>query len=163
MSCKEEPMPKSLIIPPEATAVEYLKFRGMDQLSYRWHISFPAHAAIERINDELRKQGWQAMNEKFLQPGTQSSTETGWTYREDNRVGWSSFLYEWACDWKDRDGNILSYAFQYRDPVEKYRKSTYVLKPGSAEMKVIAIYMPKDVAAHIRKEALRNPAKTPKH
>ena len=156
-ACKHEPLPEAFIIPTEATDVEHLKFRGMDQVSYQLHITFPAASPIQKTSRQLQSQGWMPLKEKFLQPGTASSLEVGWTYAEDNRVGGSTFLYEWTCDWKDQNSNIITYSFQYRDPIEKYRKSTYILKPSSSNLKVIVIYMPQEVALLIRKEAMRRP------
>jgi hypothetical protein len=59
-------------------------------------------------------------------------------------------VYEWTADWKDKDNNIVSYALQYRDPIEKYRKGTFIMRPGNDSLTVNFVYMPAKEAVAIR-------------
>ena len=106
----------------------------------------------------LQKDGWKPLDTLYLYPDVPGATKQGWTFYEQakNNTGW--MVYEWSSDWQDKDGNIASYALQYRDPIEKYRKGTFVMRPGNDALVVNFVYMPKDVAIAVRESLKKKPA-----
>ena len=148
--CKES-IPDVFVIPAEATERDYISFQGANYVSFQLEERYPASEPIRQISDSLEKKGWQPLKEMFLHPAEPSSLVTGWNYLEDKKA--NQFVYEWSADWKDSRNNILSYTFRYIDRLEKYRQSTFVLRPNSNQLKVSAIYMPAKVAEVRKKHA----------
>ncbi len=127
-------------------------------MTYDLNETFPAPETIQKISEPLKKNGWEPLKERYLEPGVPSSRISGWKYYEDHRVGSDSFVYEWTTSWKDKDNNVITYTLQYRDPIEKYQRSIYILKPGSSNLKVMAVYMPEKVARAMREGIYRRDA-----
>lgn len=145
----ERKYPPGFIVLPNAVGVKTFYVRGIDKGIYLVHSGFPADRVIQEISDQLAKQGWEPMDKLYLYPDTPSGRVLGWTFFEQaKRTGW--MVYEWASDWKDKDNNIVSYALQYRDPIEKYRKGTFIMRPGNDELSVNFVYMPASEAPAIR-------------
>ena len=99
------------------------------------------------------KEALSTLKEDFFHPGKPSSQTVGWAFYENAKT--RSFIYEWAGDWKDKSNNILTYWLRYTDHIEKYQQSTYILKPNSTELTVVAIYMPEKIAQAKRAEAIK--------
>jgi len=154
-SCGKDSLSDIFIVPAEAKELDRIRFRGMDQMTYSLNAVFPAAETIRKISEPLKKNGWEPLKERYLEPGVSSSQMSGWTYYEDHRVGSDSFVYEWTTSWKDTHNNVITYTLQYRDPIEKYQRSVYILKPGSSNLKVMAVYMPEKVARAMREKAER--------
>ena len=147
--CTEE-IPGVFVIPDRAKRSDYVRFRGANYLSLKINESYPAPKTIQAISQTLKERGWEPLKEAFLHPETPSSIVVGWTFYEDKSA--NSFIYEWAVDWKDPGNNILSYSLKYTDRIEKYRQKTFMLKPNTTELTVVAVYMPEKVALARRKD-----------
>ena len=152
-SCGKDSRQDVFIVLKEATELDRIRFRGMDQMTYRLKERFPATDAIQEITGPLQQRGWEPLKEPFLESGIPSSHISGWKYYEDHRVGSDSFVYEWSTSWKDKENNVITYTLEYRDPIEKYQRSVYILKPGSSNLKVMAVYMPEKVARAMRQKS----------
>jgi hypothetical protein len=162
LSCHRE-LPDSLIVLKGGTKPKRFYVRGMDQLVYRIEDKYPARDAIQAISDHLKRKGWEPIQQQFLYPNLPSSHVVGWVFYEDKRVGYTSFVFEWSGDWKDKDNNIVTYSFRYRDPAKKYAQKTYILKPQNSDLYIAASYMPRKVAQSIRESAKqRKPKSTQK-
>ena len=159
-ACGKDSLSEVLIIPKEAKELDRIRFRGMDQMTYDLKETFPAAETIRKISEPLKKAGWEPLRERYLEPGVLSSHISGWKYYEDHRVGSDSFVYEWTTSWKDKNNNVITYTLQYRDPIEKYQRSVYILKPGSSNLKVMAVYMPEKVARAMRENAERTKSRS---
>jgi hypothetical protein len=151
-ACKEE-IPQQLIVTSGASDVQHSRFRGMNHITYKVNEAYPARRTLQEISSALEKQGWSPLQEDFFHPGKPSSHAVGWAFYEDAKI--RSFIYEWAGDWKDQNNNVLTYWFRYNDNIEKYKKSTYILKPSSSKLTVIAIYMPDKIAQAKRLESIK--------
>lgn len=160
VSCNTHP-PDALIVLTGANHPKRFYVRGMDQIVYRLQEKFPATQAIHDISQQLETKGWQPLKEQYLHPELPSSHAIGWTFYEDKRIGYTSFVFEWSADWKDKQNNIVTYSFRYRDPAKKYAQKTYILKPTNSDLYVAASYMPEKVARTIRESAGKYKPKTP--
>lgn len=158
LSCNRD-LPDSLIVIKGASKPKQFYVRGMDQIVYRVEEKFPAKDAIHTIFQHLKKKGWQPLQQQYLYPDLPSSHVLGWTFYEDKRVGYTSFVFEWSADWKDKNNNIVTYSFRYRDPAKKYAHKTYILKPTNSDLYIAASYMPEKVAQNIRESAKRKKPK----
>ena len=154
LSCNQR-WPDALIIPKEAIGVRHIRFRGMDHLSYKVKERYPGSKIISEISKSLARKGFQPLKEEYLRPDQPSSQVLGWTFYEDKRIGSNSFVYEWKTDFKDTKNDVVSYTLQYRDPIEKYKQPTYILKPSASELTVIVIYMPQTIAEAMRKASVK--------
>lgn len=162
LSCHRD-LPDSLIVIQGASKPKQFYVRGMDQIVYRVEEKFPAKDAIQTILQQLKKKGWEPLQQQYLYPDLPSSHVLGWTFYEDKRVGYTSFVFEWSADWKDKNNNIVTYSFRYRDPAKKYTHKTYILKPTNSDLYIAASYMPEKVAQTIRESAKqRKPKSTQK-
>ena len=69
-------------------------------------------------------------------------------------------IYEWSANWKDKQDNIVSYALQYKDPIDKFRHGTVILKPTNSVLNVNVVYMPEKVAKSMRESINRKKRNT---
>jgi hypothetical protein len=147
--CERE-YPAGFIMLPGAEGARSYYVRGMIKAIYRMHAEFPAETTIAAITAELKMLGYEPLDHLFLYPQEPGGVKQGWTFYEQSKkkAGW--MVYEWSTDWSDRNGNIISYALQYRDPIGKYHKNTFVMKPGNDTLVVNFVSMPKDVAIALR-------------
>ena len=154
ISCSD-PHRDVLILLPDAKNVERSHVRGMDVLEYQVNVKYPSRKEIAQIDQKLKSLGWKPVPYNYLYPKVSSSHTVGWTYFDDPPKQPNSVIYEWAGDWLDSQGNLVTYTFRYRDPYEKYQQSTFVLKPAHDRMEVSAIFTPSSVAG--RKQKMLNP------
>ena len=68
------------------------------------------------------------MKEDYLHPGISTSLVSGWTIYEDPPKRPAHMIYEWSANWKDKADNIVTYQFQYKDPIDKHRHGTVILE-----------------------------------
>jgi hypothetical protein len=150
VSCGERTYPSSFIILKDATNLKYFYTGGIDRIFYKVEARFPADQTIKEISSKLESAGWVPLREEYLHPENSTSIVSGWTIYEDPPKRPANMIYEWSGNWKDKADNIVTYQFQYKDPIEKYRKGTVILKPGNSSMMVNAVYMPEKVAKNMR-------------
>ncbi len=154
LSC-EQSLPPSIIILTGANNQKHFYTGGINRVFYKLEEKFPADNAIKEISSKLEAGGWEAMSEDFLHPGTSNSLITGWSIYEDPPKKPEFMIYEWSTNWKDKQDNIVSYSFQYKDPIEKFRHGTVILKPSNSSLNVHAVYMPEKVAQSMRESINR--------
>ena len=153
--CSCNQAPKGVLITlPGAKDVESSTLRGMDTLQYTLDIRYPAKAQIQTVKDQLLKLGWKPVPYIYLFPKNSSSQVLGWTFFNDPPRDPSWVIYEWTGDWLDKNGNLVTYTFRYRDPIAKYQQSTFIVGPSEKKMAVTAIYTPAGIAKH--KQAMLN-------
>jgi hypothetical protein len=150
--------PKGVLIAlPGAKDVETSTLRGMNTLQYTLNVRYPAKVQIQSVKDQLLKLGWKPVPYIYLFPKNSSSQVLGWTFFNDPPRNPSWVIYEWTGDWLDKEGNLVTYTFRYRDPIAKYQQSTFIVGPAQKEMTVTAIYTPSGIAKH--KQAMLNGVK----
>jgi hypothetical protein len=132
----------------EGTRTFYV--RGIDKMIYRIHREFPAQKAIEDLSSRVEKLGFKPLDKQFLYPDLPTAHVQGWTYYEQSKKMAGFMVYEWTCDWKDANNNILTYTLEYRDPIQKYSHGTYIMKPGNDALVVNGVFMPEKTAIALR-------------
>jgi hypothetical protein len=159
LSCKEE-LPASIIILKDAKNQKNFYTGGINRVFYRLDQRFPAEDAIKQISTKLESTGWTPLSEDFLHPGDSNSLVTGWAIYEDPPKKPEMMIYEWSANWKDKQENIVSYTFQYKDPIDKFRHGTVILKPANSKLDVNVVYMPEKVAKSMRESINRKKRNT---
>lgn len=129
-----------------AVDVRSIRVRGMDVLEYSLEARYPAEELILDVKQRLKERGWEPLPYVYLYPKFPSSHQDGWAIYRDPPKNPSRVIYEWAGDWQDSEGNILTYTFRYEDPYSKYEKGIFYMRPGNSHLEVTAIYMSRDVA-----------------
>lgn len=116
-AAKESAYGPGLIVLAGSTDVQFRKQEaGYDLLEYRINEAYPAKSALAKISERLRKTGWQPLNSDLLNPDSPSSHVTGWTQFVDATVTPETRVHQWLAPWKDKNGNVVSYALRYREP-----------------------------------------------
>jgi hypothetical protein len=159
LSCKEE-LPASIIFLKGAKDQKTFYTGGINRVFYRLDQRFPAEDAIKEISTKLETSGWTPLNEDFLHPGISNSLVSGWAIYEDPPKRPAMMIYEWSANWKDKQDNIVSYALQYKDPIDKFRHGTVILKPTNSVLNVNVVYMPEKVAKSMRESINRKKRNT---
>lgn len=129
--------PAALILYPDATGIQFDERGGADRLSYHVSSKFPAISIIQLISDKLGKGGWEALRYDFMNPNRPSSPLQGWQEFLDGTKKPALCVHQWLGEWKDASGNIVIYAFRYKQP----KCSTLAL----TDLEVTAWYTPADV------------------
>jgi hypothetical protein len=148
-SCKEE-LPSSILVLKGARDQKNFYTGGINRVFYRVDQKFPADDAIKQISSKLETTGWTPLNEDYLHPGISNSLASGWAIYEDPPKRPEMMIYEWSANWKDKQENIISYTLQYKDPIDKFRHGTVILKPANSLLNVNVVYMPQEVAKSMR-------------
>ncbi len=125
--------PAALVVLRDAANVRFSKRGLSDQLTYRVRAKFPASTVIGRISQKLRERGWNALAYDFLGPGSTPSQMRVWQERLAGTTKPWACLQQWIGDWKDSSGNIVRYAFRYRQRCGSR---------DSSGLEVIALYYP---------------------
>jgi hypothetical protein len=154
ISC-DQTYPDSFIIVKNATNMKHFYTGGINRMFYQVEAKFPAESTIQEISRKLESEGWIPLQEDYLHPGDSTSLVSGWTIYEDPPKRPAHMIYEWSANWKDKADNIVKYQFQYKDPIDKYKHGTVILKPASASLIVNAVYMPEKVAKNMRESINR--------
>ncbi len=147
---------RALIVLPNAREVKFGKYNGSDQLSYTVEVEYPASEQISTISKKLAENGWKPLREDWLNPGLKSSHTRGWTDFEDVSRRRDLRVFQWLAQWDDKAGDVVAYAYQYRDQLGPARhRSRYFLRkePGSHKLRVMAVYFPAKLAEKIKKGA----------
>ena len=107
---------EALIVPPEARSVQrgHAAY-GSFFVSYALTERFPARNALKRIKSTLKRLGWLPLKDDWLNPGLPSSHLRGWTHFVDITSGTPRQVHQWAAQWQDLSGNVVTYSLRY-DP-----------------------------------------------
>jgi hypothetical protein len=136
----------SLVVAPFAKSPKYLKYSdGRQQVIYATESEYPAEDVLSFIGVELKKQGWKPLPEDFLNPGSPSSLQRGWTFYEDQTRIPKTGVFAWDADWENGQHDITSYVLRYESP----NNSTRNLK----NLQVIALFIPREIAAKMKSDA----------
>jgi len=160
VSCGDRIYPSSFIVLKNATNLKHFYTGGIERMFYKVEAKFPAESTIREITSKLESAGWEPLQEDYLHPGISTSIVSGWSIYEDPPKRPFNMIYEWSANWKDKAENIVSYQFQYKDPIDKHRHGTVILKPGSSSMTVNAVYMPHKIAKNMRESINRKKQKS---
>lgn len=134
-----------LIVIEGARDLKYYNFHGTEQVAYRVDLAYPAGKALVDICEKLKERGWEPLAESFLNPGLPSSHVTGWSWFEDGTKPSNPWIYQWLADWKNNNGDILSFALRY----ETTNKKAILLENNN--LHIYGIYMTASLAEEGRK------------
>jgi len=127
----------SLIVPPRAREVQYGKYHGADQVSYKIEIDYPADEILSLIATTLKSKGWQPLEEDFLNPGLPSSHVAGWDEFGDLTTHPETTVRQWLAQWENATHDIVWYALRYTYPTGQ--------PPDLHTLQVFASYVPADI------------------
>ena len=133
-----EDVPKSLLVYRGATNISTHAEGTIHQLSYRLSVKYPADEVIAFVRVELKREGWHALEEDYLNPGLASSHVTGWNSHLDGTGKVTVKIHQWLAQWKNDAGDVVWYAFRYTYPQRG--------QPDMDTLHVFASYFPSDVA-----------------
>jgi hypothetical protein len=137
--------PEALIVPGKATNVQdRAEYDGV--VRYDLPEPYPALQTLTTIRVTLEQRGWRPLSDDLWNPGLPSSHVRGWGEVVDEN---SRTVRSWSGEWKDRAGNVVSYAFLYRG-----HRNDPDAKEGPAA--VVAIYLSAATADAVRRRLLRN-------
>ena len=112
----ETDLPKSLLIYRGATNISTYREGSVRQLSYKLSVKYPAEEVIAFIGAELKREGWHALEEDYLNPGLASSHVTGWNSHQDGTEKVLMEVHQWLAQWKNNAGDVVWYVFRYTYP-----------------------------------------------
>lgn len=150
-SCRKD-LPDGVILLPGAKMVRSYSLKGIYRVEYQLEEAYPATEALKKISSELQKRGWKPLTHFFVYPHSETSELTGWIYYRDPPKAPAWMVYAWSGDWEDANHSIVSYTLRYSDPIEKYNKDVFVLKPDNKKLFITAIWMPREAAIKMREE-----------
>jgi hypothetical protein len=159
LSSCSQPFPEALIFLEGSKGLKHFYTGGIYRVLYQIDEKFPAEEAVRKVSQRLESKGWQPLKYEFLHPDIPTSVVTGWTFYEDPPKKPEWVIYEWSGNWIDKSNNVVTYAFQYKDPIEKYKQKTVIMRPSSNTMFVHAVYMPQKVAVNMRESINRKKTK----
>ena len=134
----------SLIAVAGATNTSYaILSEGRQQLSYVTESDYPATKILSFISNDLRKKGWNTLDQDFMNPGLPSSHIRGWTVSGEGIQGSTSVVHQWSADWENEEHDIVRYDLEYRS----LDGSTRDLRT----LRVTAIYIPARTAAVMKR------------
>jgi hypothetical protein len=107
--------PEALVVYVQATDVHFIKRGPSDQVTYHVRTKFPAAGVIDWISQRLREAGWRPLSNDSLDPSSSSSQMRSWHERLAGLNEPDICLRQWIGDWKDSSGNIVRYAFRYKE------------------------------------------------
>jgi hypothetical protein len=154
VSCQKQ-LPDGLVLLPGAKATRAYSLKGVYRLEYQVEEKYPATEALKKLSEELKKKGWKPLTHFFVYPESETSELTGWIYYRDPPKAPAWMVYAWSGDWEDAQHNIVSYTLRYSDPIQKYNKDVFVLKPDNHQLIVTAIHMPAEAAIKLREQKKR--------
>jgi hypothetical protein len=130
--------PVALIVLPGAKDVHYGSLAGTKQVRYQLNVEYPAKATLTELSKRLAKQGWEPLKNDFLSPSQPSSHVKGWWYFIDATHKPNEDVQRWLAEWKNADGDVVTYNLEYRWPVGS--------TPDFDKLQVYGIYISKDLA-----------------
>ena len=86
---------------------------GGYQRGYIVEQPFPAQRVIDDILLRLESLNWKPMDYDWLNPGVPTSHKRGWHEYRGGIPGRARHFHEWDAHWQNKDGDIVSYTFQY--------------------------------------------------
>jgi len=136
----------SLLVAPFSKNPEFLKYPdGRQQLIYANENEYPAEDVVSFLRRELKKRGWKLLPQYFDNPDKPSSYRRDWEFIEDQTQSPSKATWQWAADWENGSHDITRYFLEYESPTNS--------PLDSKSLQVIALYIPAEIAAKMKRDA----------
>lgn len=107
--------PNSFVVLSGAKDVNCILAFETLQMRYVLSADYPATEAVEEVKSILRDAEWKILDKDMLNPGV--LTPEGWSKYRDASEGPIEIIKHWIGDWTNETGDILRYAFIYRNHV----------------------------------------------
>jgi len=98
---------------PGARHVVAASAAGEFAVHYDLPACYPASASLDLLLKRLPAE-WVPRKEHFLNPGIPTSQVRGWTHYEDDTTQPHTHVNQWAGEWSDKSGRILTYDLVFR-------------------------------------------------
>jgi hypothetical protein len=146
-------LPPELTVPQGATDVVARSDGRAAAVEYRMSVPYPAEGFLAEVAARLNQNGWKAAETDLLNPTIASSSVRGWTSYVDGRVSPRVGVHQWLADWRNREGEVVSYALRYSsaadDPTRKPPP------PSNSDLHVTAFLIPAQQAKAMAARAKR--------
>lgn len=143
--------PVSLIHARGARSLAYYPDQfGGRYVTYILDQKYPAHNVIELFRTSLKRQGWKALKEDSLNPGTPTSHVRGWTKYRDATRNPALFTFAWKSAWTDEHGNITDVGLYYSDSIQGQQFKDQN-EPQTSTLSVITSWIPVRRATELQK------------
>jgi hypothetical protein len=106
--------PAALVLYPDATDVRFDTIGKTIRMSYHVDSRYPAEPVLDWIFKRLLKDGWEPLKYDFLNPDSPSSQVTGWQEQMAGTKEPGLCVHQWLGNWKGPSGDIVTYAFRYK-------------------------------------------------
>jgi len=113
----EAKIPQALIVFPDATFVSFNQLGESTQVLYQVNTPYPAEEVLKYINTRLVHDRWIPLQNDYLNPGIRSSHVRGWGSFIDGTTLPKTKVRQWLAQWKNPEGDIVWFRFQYRSGV----------------------------------------------
>jgi hypothetical protein len=146
-------LPPELLVPNGATEVIARGDGKAAAVEYRTSAPYPAESFLAEVEARMSQRGWESAKTDLLNPTISTSNVRGWTSYVDARVSPRVGVHQWLGYWRNRVGDVVSYALQYSsaadDPVRKPPL------PTNSDLHVTAFLIPAQQAKAMAAEAAR--------
>lgn len=129
---------RSIHVPQGARNIRHHTIYGSYQVEYQIEECYPCKSFIQATERKMANGKWRRLEYDFLNPTVKLNHARGsggvWSHIIEKE---GKSLYQWIDDWKDDQGNIVTYALRYRAEFES-NKDPCILE-------VIVIYIPSEI------------------
>jgi len=148
----EGKIPEALIVFPAATLVSFNQLGESTQVLYQVNTPYPAEEVLKYIKTKLAHDQWIPLENDYLNPRIPSSHVRGWGSFVDRTTSPKTKVRQWLAQWKNSEGDIVWFRFQYRSSVGGVED----LNP----LRVVGTYVPRQIAeAQLKAAEEEQPAK----
>jgi hypothetical protein len=141
------------MVPKGATDVVARSDGKAAAVEYRMSAPYPAEGFLAKVVARMEQRGWKSTETDLLNPTIPSSNVRGWTSYVDGRVSPHVGVHQWLGDWRNQEGDVVSYALRYSsaadDPTRKPPP------PNNSDLHVTAFLIPAHQAKAMAAQAKR--------
>jgi hypothetical protein len=150
-------LPPELKVPDGATRVRARGEAGAAAVEYWVSVPYPADAFLANITSRMKQAGWTPAENDLLNPSIPSSHVRGWTSYVDGRGSPHLGVHQWIADWRNRDGDVVSYVLEYSSALQG--DASKAPPPSNSDLHVTAFLIPAKDAKAMAEQAKRMGAK----
>ncbi|MCI0618196.1 ankyrin repeat domain-containing protein [bacterium] len=110
-----ESFDESLLLIPNAFNEARSQSNGVSHISCQLKIQFPAASLISDLNSHLEKLNWKISSQDVH---NSDSKEKEWHIHTDTTVQPALNVRRWNGQWKNKNGDILTYTLRYLNPTD---------------------------------------------
>jgi hypothetical protein len=150
-------LPPELKTPAGATRVSARGEGRAVGVEYWVSVPYPADSFLADITNRMKQGSWTPAETDLLNPSIPSSHVRGWTSYIDGRGSPRLGVHQWMADWRNRDGDVVSYALEYSSVLQD--RASKPPPPSNSDLHVTAFMIPAQEANAMAAQAKRMGAK----